>query len=447
MKLLTLLFCCLLASAPARADDPYATAAFLDDEISFLSQYDALAYAAAFEELRTSCLKDPRTVSHEQRLACVRSATEEIRRRAEADHPERALRDRFLRLTRAGHLEASALPRPGPIWGVVGDSFAVGAMAHNRVGANLPEMLAKGIFELLFLHLESGSQKFRPEGNAPSSRVFDVPTRMKQGWKRLGENRASSYIDCPECTFAYELAAHFGLPPENLFFAGQSGKEVNSLFIQLERLALPFGHLPDVVLISYSGNDLCHANNANELPETKYRQLRESLVNLGREALSKLRPAPGGTRLVFLGAPDISQVLTNPAILQQRVPYRVPGSGAPAEISCREMRERKYPLLEQLNSICRFVLNTNPSDSARVAQVRALSEAMVRAQRDAASELQVMANARGASPAFRVDYLPGLQHFVPAEGELAHDCAHPSRDGHRTIGRLIYPELKALLER
>lgn len=324
---------------------------------------------------------------------------------------------RLDKLKRDLHVTLAIPPRAdAPVIGIVGDSLAGGSSAALRGGADA--------------------------AIAPQ-RIFDTPASAEFGFRRAFTLAGAAGIDCEECSFGFHWARARGVPRENIFFAAQGGARVDAVAEQLARLALPLGRLPETILVSFTGNDICSLANLSADGKSlsaegagKWDEVRDTLARQLREGLARERAAQGGTRIVVLGAADVTELLTNPAILDHETPVAGRDEDGRGK-TCRDLRRGAFPLLNQM---CPLLLNTRPGDETRLGLIRALHAAVVDGQRAAVELVRAELAPRGFTLEFR-DAFRGVRFGA---GDVSDDCFHPSGGGHRRLTELLERNLDSI---
>ena len=433
-----------LPSFSAQAGDA-RRASLLANNISFLSAHTAKDYLESYQNALQDCLEGTGDDS-ESRRACVETAIDRVRELAAPQFEGRIFREHIDHLRREGHISRYLQypDREKVTVGVAGDSMAVGAMAAQHLDTRAHSLVRKAIFNFLVMGQNTTRADLTPLigqiGNLPARRVlriFDTPLNSKTGLERYGENKGSKFTDCEECSFAYTIARNLGAPPSNVFFAGQSGKRVSSLDEQLDRLALPLGYLPDKVIVSYTGNDICHPNNQNVTAKEKYDEYYSKMKSIIEDKLKNLQASRSGTEFLIVAAADIDNLLTNPHILSKKIRHFWPAGPEKVYPTCADLRTQSLGGAAELAQMCPYILETDPNDQARIEHIKSLHRAVVKAQSDVVKALSASASLRNYSFSF-TDAI--LDVNFRAE-DISPDCFHPSTNGHDKIAEAILREL------
>ncbi len=440
------------------AQNKRASASFLSQRVPFLSSFHALQYVDRYEQLTETCLGQSER-SRQRVGRCLEQAAEQVAEIAKGENFRLYLIHRLSRLADKEHLSLFQLPdNSKPTLGIAGDSLATGANADLRLTPHLWKLAGHGLFDFLFVHA-GASQRLMPVAKdllrapetygergrrhlPPLTRVFDTPSDQKSGFERAMENRGSSWVDCEECSFAYLVGRRMGLPAENIFMGAQIGKRVSSLGQQLERLALPLGHLPDIVIVSYTGNDMCNMSNMKETLESKRTAYGKEMTSQ-LEKIRKLKPSPRGTQVFVVAAADVGYLVASEGILNRKVEYNY---GTPVlgsrELTCRDFRRESAPGLKDLNGMCNLILRTAPDNSARIAKIRELHSAIVLAQKDATS----WAQAQWGDPSLSFHFVESILETPFGGDDISNDCFHPSARGHEKIAEHVLPDILSVLK-
>lgn len=454
MKSTFLVLLAIALPAQARDLDRRMAASFLSERVPFLSALHAQAYIDRYDRWTEECLQ-----GHERSRKlvgrCLDQAAEQVAEVAKQENYRLWLIHRLSRLADREHLSTFQVPDPTrPTLGIVGDSLATGANADLRLEPHLWKLAGQGLFDFLFVHA-GASQRYMPVAKSllrrpdqlgdrgreflpQLTRVFDTPRDHKQGFERSFENRGSTWVDCEECSFAYLVGRRLGLPAENIFMAAQIGKRISSLGQQLERLALPLGHLPEIIIVSYTGNDMCNMSNMNQTFATKA-QAYEKEMTRELETLRALKPSPKGTQIFVVAAADVGYLVEAESILNRRVEYNYgwPVAGT-RSITCRDFRRESFPGLKDLNNMCNLILRTAPENKARIDKVKELHRAVVHAQQSATR----WAETHLSGPRLSFNFVSSILQ-TPFMGEdISNDCFHPSIRGHEKIADHVLPTIR-----
>lgn len=420
-------------------------ASFLANEISFLSAHEAQSFLAVHKETFQKCYqgKDKKADAHD----CQQKAIGAVRAEALKDprFRKKQVRHNITRLRADGHLSRfdSVPDLSKPSFGVVGDSLAVGAMAAEYLEPHAWLLLRKGLFNFLFAGQNPTREQelmvedlYRPPSRV--LRILDSPNQMKKGMDRYLENKGSQFIDCEECAFSYSLARGLGIPASNIFVAGQSGKRIDSIEIQMERLTLPLGHLPEKILVSYTANDICHPENANITSEQKYQQYRDSLVTSLENSLKQHRHATKGTKVMLMATVDVGNLLENKSLLSKEVNHYFPGGPNKEIVTCDDIRSQRVGGAKELTNMCPYILGTKPDDIEQIQHIKSLHQAIVKAQSDAIAQL----NQKFKSSDVEFQILEKSLDIEFGPEDISPDCFHPSTAGHDKIAEALLKEIR-----
>jgi len=438
------LFFQMASFIPALASDS-TSASLLANRISFLSAHGAKEYLPLYQKVFTDCIGDQKLSKIEKRN-CLDRAVKAVEEASAPRFATRILRDRISELRTSGHLSTYVIypDLNKQTLGVVGDSLAVGAMAAEHLNPHFFSLVGSAIFDFMLMNQNTTRQDESPliTDQTTSSRVlrvFDTPESRKSGLSRYYENKGSRFLDCEECSFAYTYGRYLGLPSSNIIFAGQSGKRVDSLKDQLFRLALPIGHLPETVIISYTANDFCHSANALIAPEEKYREYYQTLTNILKGTLSKLKPAPTGTKLIVIAAADVGNLLRNEKILSKELRHYFPGGPNKDKVTCGDIRRQEVGGAKEIAGMCEYILGTRPGDVARIDHIVSLNQAVVRAQKEAVKYMK----ARHPIKGFSFYFSDSIRNIEFDADDISPDCFHPSSKGHDKIAESLMQSIRA----
>ncbi len=420
------------------------TASFIANKISYLSAHHAKNYVTLFREEVKSCLSRVKASSRKERISCSNEAIDAIRNVTESQYSEQIMRNHMSQLRRDGHISRSfAIPdRQQPTFGVLGDSLSVGALAAEHIEAQLFDLLSRGLLGYMTSYNPRRPNPTPLGGGAfeKSSRVlriFDSPENRSAALSRPFEKNGSRFADCEECSFAYTVARNLGVPESNIFFAGQDGKQISHLDHQLIRLALPLGHLPDTVLITFTANSLCHPNNQERTPEERYQWYVERMTSSLHRGLSEVSPSPNGTEILIVAAADITNLLENESVLSKPIYSFYSNGSFSRSMTCRDMRTGEHGASNLLSNMCPFIYQTHPDDTDKIEHIRALHGAVVRAQRDVTHKF----NSASQFPGIRFRFLDNILNVQYEGADVSSDCFHPSTNGHDKIAESVLEEI------
>ncbi|MGE4133902.1 MAG: SGNH/GDSL hydrolase family protein [Bdellovibrionales bacterium] len=360
---------------------------------------------------------------------------------------------RLSKLWSEGHLSIFQVPDLSkPTLGVIGDSLAAGSIADLRLTAEVwPLAGAAADFFLNGRWISQRTYGHRP----PVTRIYDTPASVARDrargiteGHRAFENRGFRELDCEECAFGPQLAVAMGFPHENVFVAAKLKSRVDSLADQVDRIALPLKGLPNLILVSFTGNDLCNKRNENISFEEKRQQIAASFYQ-GLQRFTEYVAnssvetsfSDAETVVAVVGPPNVASLLRDPTVLNHQVPYSTSFNPFHREmVTCREVRQAARPYLDKLNNSCSYVLRTNPGDLHRVSHIDDLSRAIYEGQQQATERA-----ARELSrPGLRFVFLTTLADIKIRGQDLANDCFHPSKQGHTRMAEALFSELTRL---
>lgn len=424
----------LLACLPQAAADSLES--FLANSIPGLSAQRAEDYIGLFLQTQESCKDAPP-------LICIEEATRRVSEQFQVDSPElfyfRTLSD----LQRSGHLKFKVVPDLNFLTiGFVGDSLVTGAMSDLKIEPTTLSLIANAyglLTKIQNTHPENRDSSFAEEEtqliNSPL-RIFDGEATHTISLHEKLDHRAQGFIDCEECSFATEIGRQLKIPISNIFIAAENGRQVDQTFAQIQKLTLPLGHLPEIVIVSWNANDLCPAHRDGISEEQIYKTIYETLLSQIQRAQLELPQHPWGTRYVLMSSIDIMNVLLNEKILSKTIKmdwfqFRL----EPEQMTCRDLRNQNLGAASDvLNGICTGVLGINIStETDRLEQLKKLHLRTIEAQRDVAKKLNI-------------PFLEAHRKIDFLAEDISNDCFHPSTLGQKKIGRVIAPLIRQALE-
>ena len=452
LVLATILF--LTPSAFANMRDS-RTASLLANKIAFLSAHRALEFVDLYRDTVRPCIDRLENPNQQQRIDCSYEGIEAVNQAFIADmgpevYAQRQMQERMRELRSAGHISTLAGIVPDlnyPSFGVAGDSLAVGSSAAEHIEAQTFKLWGEALMGYLggyhprrdsLVPLITG-ETVQPERVL---RIYDSPGYRSGFFARSFENRASRFADCEECSYAYTVARNMGVPANNVFFAGQGGADIQELDNQLRRLALPLGHLPDTVLVSFTANSICGEHNADRTFDDRYEWYKRRMRSRLNEALSEVVAAPGGTKFYVVAAADVSNVLTNPKILNRPIYSYYPDGSFSRSSTCRDMRNGTHATTngsgrDIVAGMCRYLMYTSPDDTERVEHIADLHAAVVKAHREVTEEFALGNQYPGVS----FEFLDSILNVEFETEDVSPDCFHPSTSGHDKIADILLEEM------
>lgn len=331
-------------------------------------------------------------------------------------------------------------PKAGEFWiAVVGDSSATGAAASPNFQPSWLNILGHIGQALINLHdsdLGPGPGYASPYRVMYSRPEFDVAKSKNKADDLTAESDLSQKIDTEEFSFGYALSQKLSMSPNKLVLTGQDGVRISSMAHQFDRImTVGAGALAPLILVSYVANDLCHPNNFSNTVE-HFRADYEAELRRQFERVATYPADPNKTRIVFLAPLDISNVLTNEQLLQQRVRFEG------GDVTCRQIRDGAVgggDLGKMMNNsligACRGIL-AGGDPQVRIAHLKLLQDA----QADVIQ--RVIADFNAKKLAITAEYAPSIKKIDFQVGDLAQDCFHPSKAGGERIAvQLLTNEL------
>ena len=355
---------------------------------------------------------------------------------------------------------------------ILGDSLSTGAATHPDLtfdsvrlwelfsGARSTlaraEDLPKPIRDLVGPDERDGRDLLLPRRLWPTSReFFGGPDWL---WRHIMQAVARQYLDTGAYSWGAMTGRLLGIPPAAVALAGEDGARVAQLPRHLDRvLAASGGLLPPIVLIMYTGNDLCGANLAQTTTSDEFASdLDRGLAYLVRNG----RPAAAtGTDVYLLSYLSVLQLATSEAILNKSV------AAFGGQSTCRELRQRAFrPPGDQLAAederavragvpwYLRLALPPNPAvicstlfddySAGGVAREKSLSALAnrIRDFREAESRAVERYGTLGRDAAgggIRVHLISSTAKLVFGAEDIAGDCFHLSPVGQAKVAQAV----------
>lgn len=306
---------------------------------------------------------------------------------------------------------------------IVGDSGSTGAVASPRLKPTLEKI---------------GNYVLNADKSDP--KIEDIPSPQNYGIDKLDPmsrildepQEAANKIDMIEYSWGYLTGRKLGMKANDIVMVSQDGTRVDSIAKQFARLKeTNEPTLPPLILVSYNANDLCDEEVLRADVNERAARFQEEIRKQFEQVMSWAKAHPKGTRIVILAPIDIGNLLGNPQLLSQKIEFQ--GAG---EITCMQLREGQVPqanfandLRQKMLGMCKSVLDTKPSDRARVQQLIAVQSAFADVWKKMADEL----NKKYSGQGFHFEYLPNIRTIQFQAGDLANECFHPGIKAHEKI--------------
>jgi hypothetical protein len=381
----------------------------------------------------------------------------------------------------------------GESLGIVGDSLPASALTNPAMFISYYQLLVNVPILSLMSQTAPKVKYFRDpnffgirEPIGLATRVFPSVDEHRKGDRLNGFNDSLlSMFEIEEYSFGYMVGSYFGVRPKDMIFAAESGMKVEDLSRQFRRLLYSRDVLPERILVSYNGNDMCAREIIGEDPEEFGEKYYRRFVGELRKVITsnEFSPSPKSTSIYILGSLEILQLLTKPDLLLKLVNYRG-GEGA----FCGEIREQKVrggelavtnssgtsrgrtkkykikarpdeplssnwhlsgrfsqivdqkTLSELLPGTCWGVFQVKPSDKEGLAHLQRIFEALIKAQKRAVHEAQKWVEGTG----FKVHYLEETTALQFDNSNISNDCFHPSISGHEKVAKKVIESIESI---
>lgn len=325
---------------------------------------------------------------------------------------------------------------------ILGDSTVTGAVTNPHLKAFVAN--AAGVLLINFLGSRHNSGKPPMRRETYSLKEYEAASAKRERGSLILESRGSRAVDTPEYSWAYDLGVSLGFQPREMLMVAQDGKKVSSIATQLERvMGVTKTQLPEMLLISYGLNDICHPNDVGREVGVFKSRFKQTVAQQIQE-LIKLKPHDRGT-VVFISAPlDATNLMDNEELMSQVISFEG-GSLLDLQdvVTCSQIRDKTFvrqtwpglQLRGLLIQECKGLRQDVPDPKGRVEKVRQLQNAQIEAWREVLSESQ--------TPGFKFILAESVRKIRFVAGDLANDCFHPSIRAHRKItDQFLMNELK-----
>ena len=349
-------------------------------------------------------------------------------------------------------------PRIPTGWASIGDSSVTGAVANPRFHVTA-ERTAQMVGDLIIgktdQKLEARVEDFKDPAKfnilgKPEPLVRTLYTRAE--FDRLQKDRETAGLllqsqfslafDTEEYAFPYLIGRALKIPAAHIVLAAQDGKKVSAIGEQLQRLLEIPGvkTLPPVVVASFVANDMCHPDNF-EKPLDHFAGRYAADLKVGFDRLAELPPAPQGTRVIFVAPLNVSAILSNPDVMDQKVEFE-----NAKQTTCRSIHDGSgvhgdvaKKLQTLLLGACRGILKPSADPEPHLQRLRDMQ----------AKQLEILKSTIAAfnkrELQIRVQLATSASDLKYQKGDVANDCFHPSAHGHERIAeRLLNGEFKDL---
>ena len=338
--------------------------------------------------------------------------------------------------------------------GIIGDSGTTGAASDPHISADVWTLTFNGLNGITMMNNNSDdriqlSSQIQSELNINPKLI--PPTRIWQSSQEKSNSKSminkiklmGEQLDIEEHSFGYLIGNSLHIRPSHILFASQDGAKAESLYHQFNRLKdAVFGYLPQRVIISYTGNDMC----SEDIMTTEPTLLGDRYYKIFKRELQKVfsesKVHPQGTTIYILANLNLIQVLHNSEILEKKVPFQG------GNISCRNMREGNtnrnilglvpVNFAKSLNGMCTAILKTHPLDQKRIHHLIQIHSSYVDAQKQVVQDLSAEAKFRGIELVF----ISETAEILFSKEDVANDCFHPSHLAHIKIARKLQKYLR-----
>ena len=224
--------------------------------------------------------------------------------------------------------------------GIVGDSLALGAGTHPALSLDY-----KDLWKVM-----TGQTSLQAEVDSRLKRfgIHDRPEHPQVLWPGIREyygdtdwvytnitaSFTQTFFNTPQYSWSYLVGRQLSLAPGKILVAAENGARVRQITRQIDRLLdAGQGTLPALILVFFTGNDLC-ASNMNML--TSSEDFGEAM-QLGLEYLARNgQPHPQGTQVLVPHFLSVAQLLSSESILNQ------PLTAYGEKSTCRELRKNNF---------------------------------------------------------------------------------------------------------
>lgn len=374
-----------------------------------------------------------------------------------------------LALTACGRLERKGAPELREGRGemlVLGDSLSTGAVTHPDFQLDYDDIVVRAI------HGDRMQPNAAMVDGAPSTAVLAKPVRigapMKEVFSMGGDDKAAAallkVIEWPELSWESQLGRREQRDVERIMIAARNGgrtadaKDEVDTWLKAERENGKTPTLPREIMVFFSGNDLCRAEDAHDGP-TPPEQYRAGLKAAVEALLSGAQAPAEGTKLVFVSHLDILQLVRTPELFAAKR-IKLTDTQGPHELSCAEFMKAhqddrsiftskgtESALLRYtyhpMNNCHSVLAHAHGLDPAKAKVKLEDLEADMRAYREQLAALvdELKADQRLGTAGIEVKLVKATESLKVEPEDLANDCFHLSVAGQKKLSEAIQSEL------
>ncbi len=206
----------------------------------------------------------------------------------------------------------------------IGDSISTGAASHPQL-----TLSRKKLWEV-FLGPDTLSPKAADLPQDLPWKYADPLAKPRATWPTWRElfhgvqytflvfvnGISQTFLNTEEYSWGYQLGQGLGIKSSQIYIAAENGAKIGSLNRQIDRLLVARqGLLPHKVFILFTGNDICGPTLPMMTPADDF----AAYLDKGLRYLSRFPLPPGGTDVYVVAYLNVTQIVTNPSILEKSV--------------------------------------------------------------------------------------------------------------------------------
>ncbi|NRA68762.1 MAG: hypothetical protein HRU19_30040 [Pseudobacteriovorax sp.] len=339
---------------------------------------------------------------------------------------------------------------------IIGDSISSGGGAHPNLALD-QEALAKVFEGQVVITPDAGYLKKLEElgftfasANQPvrlplSKREYKTP--LSWWFESLWLSFSSRFLDAEEYSWGYLLAREMGITENQIYIAAQDGAAMMSLENQIDRvLDIDQGRLPEIVMIFYTGNDMCGLTpDMLTTPEEYGETLAAGLqyLRLNGEAASS------GTKVYVVDPISMLQIVSRPSIQEKVVRYRG------RDMTCRDLQTSNFgpepqvtPATDEVSAILNFFIKPTqqfcPSLFAMHKEPKIWGPVLsnrITGYREQIAQVVDNAN-KLAGGNIVIRHIQSTRSVIFEGDDMANDCFHIGLQGQAKIAKSVMDGMK-----
>ena len=344
---------------------------------------------------------------------------------------------------------------------ILGDSIGTGAISHPNLRFEQKQLE----------HILSGKTSIQPDANAvawirdqgipfekdPEARpsyLFPTSREFQGGpewlfmhyWLQMSR----LFVNTEKYSWGYFIGRALGVPGKNIYIAAENGAKARSAVNQARRvLNIDRGHLPEMIFMFYTGNDICGPNiGAITDPEDFKNQLEDGIEIILKHGI----PHAKGTQIILVDPLAALQLVQSDFVLEKKV------LAHNKNMTCKELQTTDLPRSYSPNMdgsdsnafLLSLLVPKSPTvfcpnmfqakNSNLLKEQRILLANHLRQYRQSISSI-VSKYSQGNLSGFIFSHINQTGQIIFSGNEIAEDCFHLSYKGQLKVAQVILQEL------